>query len=300
MSIKSTGNEANVKNNDGSFELPDHNFNENSEDSSSLNNSENIENYSKENREKVLERKRLKLEKEKNKLSNEQTEIQKEINKLTSAEKLAQKLAMVDEKTKENILQSTLKTEDINYFEGCIQYSYQDEPRQETSIKTTNGVSTTTTKEVIDTITRSFVLGFKYHLHNENERIYAVKIRDKWFLKDDILALYFAFQEEISKSFKFWLEDFRETQRKIQEQREKDKEQLSLFSDSFAYSGTKDVIVKLKMYNNHENKWIDFNFPIALGKFYGLSISKNQTMTSQDIYFLYHNFEKIIKQFLNK
>lgn len=309
MTIKSTGDETNVKNNNGDFGLPDKNLSEQTdfisnedkkEFSEIITNAENIISYSTKNKKFVLERKNNKLEAEKNNLTAEQLEIEKEINKLTSAEKLIEKLALVDEKTRENVLGSVAKTDDISSFSGFVQYSYKGEPREEISFKTVDGKSVKETTIVIDTITRSFTLGFKHHCSNQNEEIYAVKIRDKWFLKDDILALYFAFQEEISKSFKFWLEDYRATQEKIKEQKEANKKQLNLFAADFSYSVVEDTIVKLKMYCNYENKWIDFSFPISVGKFHGLRLTKNQVLQSQDIYFLYHNFEKIIKQFLNK
>lgn len=288
MAIKSTGDETNVKNNDGEFDLPNHNL----DTLTSLNSSEDILKYARENREKVLERKKEKLEKERDSLSKEQLEINKELNKLNSAEKLAQKLALVDEKTKEIVFDSLPKTGEIGNFLGFVKYNYKDDPIE----ITTNGK----TEVIINEVTRSFTPNFQKYSQLENQVIYAVKIGNKWFLKDDILSLYFAFQEEISKSFKFWIEDYKETARKIKEEKEANKEQLNLFADDFHYSGVKDTIIRLKIHSNYENKWIDFEFPIAFGKFFGLKLNKNDILQSQDIYYIYHHFETIIKQFLNK
>lgn len=226
-----------------------------------------------------------KKHKELNSLNKEEEKIKKKIKELNVKEKLNKKLSLVDSFIKEIALNSQPKTEEIRTFSGVVEYSYMDE--------------NIITKKMEEK-TRSFTLNFNFHYTSEDEKIYAVKIRNKWFLKEDLLNLYLAFQEEISKNFSIWLDAYHKTKEKREKIKEENEEQLLLFKEDFGDSYVSENFITLRFYSNYEGDWIDFEFPITIGKFFGLKLNKNEILMSQDIFYIYFNFNKIKKQFLNK
>lgn len=202
----------------------------------------------------------------------QQTKLDRELREL----KLREKLDLIDTEIKERVERNppaSLKTE---FFGGQVRYNYKEKEDGKWQDKE-----------------HSFSLLFRKIQVGEDEPIFLVKIRNEYFMRSDLLSLYFAFQEKISKSFKEFIK-----QTPSEEEREELKEQLKIFEEDFRESYIKKFNIMLSIFLSYKNKCIDFNFPLAVGyKYYGLELNANDSLKATDILYIYTHFEKTFNDF---
>jgi hypothetical protein len=221
---------------------------------------------------------------EKAKSPSEKLELQNQIKRLKRREYLDGNVYNGDshETIVNNTFGKTIKTM-VPKFIAAVEYEYNSEK-----------LNIDGKPEIIQ---RWFSVEFKFS-GNKEQAEYAVKIRNQYLCKKDILRLYEAYAIFINEQMDTLLANYRKARERNIEER---KNQLELFFEDFEEAKVDEIPVSLQIHSDYQFKKVELNFNISMYRgLYTLVLDKNNFLTSQDIYFLHSNYERIVNKALNK
>ena len=183
-----------------------------------------------------------------------------------------------------SIIQNTMcRTFKHSIFElkGDIEYSYEYQNIRE---------------GIFDTIDRRFELHFVEHENSPN--YYLLKIAGKKFTKSDLLTLYNAFRTVLKEKMDFLLSTY---EKNFNSKKDKFKSQLELFQEDFREPHFEDIPISIYMNLGTKEEMTEIKFGVTRSKdMYAIRLNKDNYLTTQDIYFIYTNFDLIVNKLLNK
>lgn len=222
-------------------------------------------------------KKKAKVEEEVKQLSAEEERLKKEALDKVKAE-------IDNDDFHKSIVQNTMsRTFKHGVFElkGDIEYSYESKNLKEGKF---------------DNIQRRFELHFVEHDTSPN--FYLLKIAGKKFTKHDVLTLYNAFRTVLKEKMDFLLSTY---EKNFNSKKDKFKSQLELFQADFREPHFEDIPISIYMNLGTKEEMTELRFGVTRTKdMYAIRLNKDNYLTTQDIYFIYTNFELIVNKLLNK